>query len=62
MNVADSEPPSSEAQLLSVIASELADAGQTPDLSDDCAYLQTQTALITTDALIEGQHFDLHWS
>ena len=29
------------------------------DLSDDCAYLRENTALITTDALVEGVHFDL---
>lgn len=61
MTAADSEPPSSEAELLSAITSELADAGQTPDLSDDCAHLSFPTALATTDALIEGQHFDLNW-
>ncbi len=30
-----------------------------PDLSDDCAHLDGATALVTTDALVEGVHFDL---
>ena len=36
----------------------------TPDYSDDCAVFmppRDRTLLITTDALAQGVHFDLHW-
>ncbi len=29
------------------------------DLTDDCAYLKKPTALVTTDALLDGVHFDM---
>ncbi|MBU0552554.1 thiamine-phosphate kinase [Myxococcota bacterium] len=47
-----------EASLLDSIARALASEGLRPDLSDDCA-LAPPTALLTTDALVEGVHFDL---
>ncbi len=55
----EDEPPEpalgGEAARLRVLAAELGD----PDLSDDCAHLTDHTALVTTDALVEGVHFDL---
>lgn len=57
-----STPPSiDEATLVAVIAEALRDHGQTPDLSDDCGFPSTPTALVTTDTLIEGVHFDSAW-
>lgn len=48
----------SEHQRLKVIQAALARAGQAPDLRDDCATLSGVTALVSTDTLIEGVHFD----
>jgi thiamine-monophosphate kinase len=54
----DALPPD-EARLVSVIGAQLAAAGRPADLSDDCAALNGPTALVTTDTLVEGVHFDL---
>lgn len=56
----DALPPD-EARLVSVIGAQLAAAGQPADLTDDCAALSVPTALVTTDTLIEGVHFDLRY-
>jgi thiamine-monophosphate kinase len=53
--------PSDEATLVSVIAEVLEAHGQRPDLSDDCGFPRHPTALVTTDTLVEGVHFDTVW-
>ncbi len=50
-----STPEPDERALVRMLAAALGD----PDLSDDCAHLDGTTALVTTDALVEGVHFDL---
>ena len=53
--------PSDEATLVSAIALALEAYGQRPDLSDDCGFPSHSTALVTTDTLVEGVHFDAAW-
>lgn len=63
----DDEPPSAgrppglpgERQLVDLIAAELREAGLDADLTDDCGRPPCPTALVSTDALVEGRHFDL---
>lgn len=43
---------------MAIIDAELQRAGIAADLSDDCAVLTGVTALVTTDVLVEGRHFD----
>lgn len=54
----DALPPD-EARLVAVIGAQLAATGRPADLTDDCAALTSPTALVTTDTLVEGVHFDL---
>lgn len=61
----DDEPPSAgraglpgERLLVEAIEAELRAAGLDPDLTDDCGRPPGPTALVTTDALVEGRHFD----
>jgi len=57
-----SAPPSiDEGTLVAAIAEALRAHGQAPDLSDDCGFPSTPTALVTTDTLVEGVHFDSAW-
>ena len=51
----DEPPEPDEQSRVRLLAAALGD----PDLSDDCAHLDTPTQLITTDALVAGVHFDL---
>lgn len=44
---------------MAVIAEVLAEVGQVPDLTDDCALGPPDAVLLTTDTLVEGVHFDL---
>lgn len=44
---------------VAIIDAELRRAGIAADLSDDCAVLAGPTALVTTDVLVEGRHFDV---
>ncbi|MCK6571952.1 thiamine-phosphate kinase [Myxococcota bacterium] len=53
------DPLPDEHRLLAIIGAALARAGRPADLTDDCAALAGQTALVTTDTLVEGVHFDL---
>ncbi len=53
------DDPPSERALVALIGAELARAGRPADLSDDCAHLRGQTALVTHDDLVAGVHFDL---
>ncbi len=49
-----------EAALVAAIGATLARVqGRPADLADDCAHLRGPTDLVTTDALLEGGHFDL---
>lgn len=52
------DPLPDEHRLVSIIGAALARAGRPADLTDDCAALGGQTALVTTDTLVEGVHFD----
>ena len=57
-----SAPPSiDEGTLVAAIAEALRAHGQAPDLSDDCGFPSTPTALVTTDTMVEGVHFDCAW-
>jgi thiamine-monophosphate kinase len=51
--------PSSEGEVIEIIATTLSAAGIPADLSDDCAHLSSPTQLVSTDTLVEGRHFDL---
>ncbi len=51
-------PLPDERALVAIIDHELRAAGIAADLSDDCGVPPTATALISTDTLIEGGHFD----
>jgi len=53
------DPLPDEHRLLAIIGAALARADRPADLTDDCASLSGQTALVTTDTLVEGVHFDL---
>ncbi len=53
------EPRLGEERLIKLIHQSLEELGQAVDLDDDCALIQGETRLLTTDALIEGVHFDL---
>jgi thiamine-monophosphate kinase len=53
--------PIDETVMIAAIAQALRDHGQAPDLSDDCGFPTTPTALVTTDTLVEGVHFDCAW-
>lgn len=48
-----------ERALVEVLDAELRRAGIPADLTDDCGRPHCATALVTTDALVEGRHFDL---
>jgi thiamine-monophosphate kinase len=52
------DPLPDEHRLVSIIGAALARAGRPADLTDDCAALCGHTALVTTDTLVEGVHFD----
>lgn len=59
----DNDPPShrqaSESDFLTAIEDVLTRTGHAPDLTDDCGAPPCSTALVTTDALVAGVHFDL---
>lgn len=54
-----SQTPVSESAIIALIAEELMSVGLNPDFEDDCAHLTEPTALVTTDSMVEGVHFDL---
>lgn len=57
--MSDEPPPGrGEAARVALIGEELARAGIPADLTDDCAHLRGATALVSTDTLVEGVHFD----
>lgn len=60
MDRARHEDGLNEASLLDSITEALAAEGLNPDLSDDCAFVEERGALVSTDALVEGVHFDLN--
>ncbi len=63
MNDSRALPPQNEAlteaSIINLIGDELRRVGLDADFSDDCAHLDTPTALVTTDSMVEGVHFDL---
>ncbi|MCB9549302.1 MAG: thiamine-phosphate kinase [Myxococcales bacterium] len=50
--------PPDEAALIQAIAAAWGEWGQRPDLQDDCAVPPGPVALLSTDTLVEGVHFD----
>ena len=50
----------SESAIIELIEAELHRVGLEADFTDDCAHLDETTALVTTDAMVEGVHFDLN--
>ena len=53
------EAPLSETAIIDIIGDELHRVGLQADFTDDCAHLRETTALVTTDVMVEGVHFDL---